>query len=227
LIQRNEVKLDIQKVPLKDKIASSLMQSIIEGEIRVGEKLREAHLAKAFGVSQAPVREAIITLVAQGILEHTPNVGTHVKAYSKDEIIEIYEAREALELYAVESMKKDSSLDLMKEEYAQMLKAAKAKDIQLLVKHDQLFHEVLLSACDNCLIMKLWREQYTKSSVFNVIQGFEASLEDIVLMHMPIIEAMEQKSIDKCKDAVHHHYDVIITNEGNTMAHINVFALGQ
>ena len=212
MIQRNKVKLDIQKIPLKEKIASSLMQSIIEGEITVGEKLKEAHLAKAFGVSQAPVREAIITLVAQGILEHTPNVGTHVKAYSKDEIIEIYQAREALELYAVESMKKDSSLELMKEEYAQMLKAAKAKDIQLLVKHDQFFHEVLLNAYDNCLIMKLWREQYTKSSVFNVIQGFEASLEDIVLMHMPIIEAMEQKSIDKCKDAVHHHYDVIITN---------------
>jgi len=151
------MKLEIKKVPLKDKIASVLMQRIIDGEIEVGDKLKEAHLAKEFGVSQAPVREAIISLVAKGILEHTPNVGTHVKAYTKEESIEIYEAREALELYAASQIGNGVDIALMKEAYQQMLDAAKNRDIKRLVEHDQYFHELLLKACDNCTITHIWR----------------------------------------------------------------------
>jgi len=206
------MQLEIQKVPLKDKIASILMQRIIDGKIVIGEKLKEAHLAKTFGVSQAPVREAIISLVAKGILEHTPNVGTHVKAYSKEETIEIYEAREALELYASSYIVAIKNVDLMKEEYKKMLDAAKDNDIKRFVEHDQYFHELLLQSCDNCVIMNLWREQYTKSSVQNIVEGFESALEDIVLMHYPMIEAIEEKSTDKCAAAIKQHYAVIIKN---------------
>jgi len=206
------MQIEIQKVPLKDKIASILMQRIIDGEISVGDKLKEAHLAKAFGVSQAPVREAIISLVAKGILEHTPNVGTHVKAYTKEETIEIYQAREALELYACTHIDKIESVELMKVEYEKMLEATKQNDVKRFVEHDQYFHELLLQSCNNCVIMNLWREQYTKSSVQNIVEGFESALEDIVLMHYPMIEAIEEKSTDKCAAAIKHHYAVIIKN---------------
>ncbi|RUM72047.1 MAG: hypothetical protein DSZ10_05550, partial [Sulfurovum sp.] len=133
----------IQKVPLKEKIASILMQRIIDGEIKAGDKLKEAHLAKAFGVSQAPVREAIITLVAKGILEHTPNVGTHVKVYTKEETIEIYQAREALELYSA-SFIQNIDTALLKDMYQKIYAAAKSNDIRQMVEHDQYFHELLL-----------------------------------------------------------------------------------
>jgi len=206
------MKLEIEKVPLKDKIASILMQRIIDGEIEVGDKLKEAHLAKEFGVSQAPVREAIISLVAKGILVHTPNVGTHVKAYTKEESIEIYEAREALELYAALQIDNGVDVVLMKEVYQQMLDAAKCRDIKRLVEHDQYFHELLLKACDNCTITHIWREQYTKSAVHFVIEEFNASLEEIVHLHLPIIEAIEEKSAEKCMASIKHHYKTIIEN---------------
>ena len=204
--------LSIEKIPLKDKIASILMQRIIDGKILVGDKLKEAHLAKAFGVSQAPVREAIISLVAKGILEHTPNIGTHVKAYTKEESIEIYQAREALELYACSHIGKMKNVDLMKDEYAKMLDSAKKNNIKSFVEHDQHFHELLLKCCDNAVIIELWREQYTKSSVQNIVEGFESSLEDVVLMHYPILEAIEEKSTKKCAVAIKYHYEVIIKN---------------
>jgi len=204
--------IELQKIPLKEKIGSILMQRIIDGEISVGDKLKETHLAKEFGVSQAPVREAIISLVAKGILEHTPNVGTHVKAYSKEETIEIYQVREALELYACTSIQNGVDLLLMQEVYEKMLDAAKAQDIKRLVEHDQFFHELLLKACDNCAIMNIWREQYTKSAVGHVIDEFGTPLEDIVRMHLPLIEAMEEKSVIKCRDAIEHHYQTIIEN---------------
>ena len=203
--------MEIQKVPLKDKITSILMQRIIDGEIQVGDKLKEAHLAKAFGVSQAPVREAIITLVAKGILEHTPNVGTHVKVYTKDETIEIYQAREALELYSASFI---HSIDtaLLKEAYQKIYSAAKSNDIKQMVEHDQYFHELLLDGAKNHVIKKIWREQYTKSAVAHVIEEFSVPLEEIVLMHLPIIEAVEAQSEEQYTKAIKHHYRVITNN---------------
>jgi len=205
------MELEIQKVPLKDKIASILMQKIIDGDIKAGDKLKEAHLAKAFGVSQAPVREAIISLVAKGILEHIPNVGTHVKSYSKEEIIDIYQAREALELYSA-SYIDNIDIALLKDTYQKMLNAAKSKDIKLLVEHDQYFHEILLTGSKNYTIRKIWRELYTKSSVQNVIKELDTSLEEIAKMHMPIIEALLDKSSKKYVQAVNNHYAIIINN---------------
>ena len=202
----------IQKVPLKEKIAAILMQRIIDGEIKAGDKLKEAHLAKSFGVSQAPVREAIITLVARGILEHIPNVGTHVKVYTEEETIEIYQTREALELYAAACLPDGMDATLIQEMYQKMLDAAQHHDVKRLVEHDQYFHELILKSCDNYLMTKIWREQYAKSAVAHVIEEFSVPLEEIVRMHLPIIEAIKARSEEQYTQAIKYHYRVIIEN---------------
>ena len=207
--------LELQKIPLKDKISAILMQRIVDGEIEAKEKLKEAHLAKEFGVSQAPVREAIVSLVAKGILEHIPNVGTHVKSYSSKERIEIYETREALELYACRFIRSGVDILLIKEIFEKMQAAAKADDVKSLVEYDQFFHELLLKGCDNRTILRTWREQYAKSAVAHVVEEFNTTLENIVSLHFPIMEAIEELSIEKCTKAIEYHYKTIIKNISN------------
>ena len=204
--------LNIEKTSLKEKIVSALMEKIINGEIEVGDKLKEAHLAKAFGVSQAPVREAIISLVSLGILEHKPNVGARVKEFDRAETIEIYEVRDALEVYAVGHIVNFDKLDDLKDAYACMLKASEVKDIKLFVEHDKAFHSILIEMSGNSLILELWTQQYTKSSVHNVLKGFTSSLDEIIQMHLPIIEAIESASSVQCEQAVNAHYKKIIKN---------------
>jgi len=206
------MKLEIQKVPLKEKIASILMQRIIDGEIKAGDKLKESHLAKAFGVSQAPVREAIITLVTRGILEHIPNVGTHVKAYTKEETIEIYQIREALELYAATCLPDETNAALIREMYQKMLDASQHHDVKRLIEHDQYFHELILKSCGNCTMTKIWREQYAKSAVGHVIEELSVPLDEIVRMHLPIIEAIEARSQPRYATAIKDHYRAITDN---------------
>ena len=188
------------------------MQRIIDGELPLGEKIREAHLAKEFGVSQSPVREAITTLVAQGILEHQPNVGTHVKVCSKEEIIEIYELREALELYAASQTMhiNKTNLSAMKSAYDSMVKAVEDKDLQAYVQHDQTFHSTLLMAANNTLLLDIWTQQYTRSSVQTVVNEFGEDLQKFVLMHLPIIQALEEQNTQNLMAAVKTHYQSII-----------------
>jgi len=200
----------IEKESLKDKIVKILMQKIINQEIKTGEKLKEAHLAKEFGVSQAPVREAIISLVSLGILEHQVNVGASVKVYTNKEIIEIYEARDALERYAVSNIRNFEKIGLMKYSYNNMLEAVKNNNIKEYVINDKVFHESLVSMSENQLILDLWKQQYTKSSVIDVVNKLESSLEDIVSLHLPIIKAVETNVLLRCVMSVEHHYEEII-----------------
>jgi DNA-binding GntR family transcriptional regulator len=200
----------IHKNTLKDRVVHLIMSRIINGDILVGDKLREVHLAKELGISQAPVREAIIYLTSFGILEHKANIGASVKAHNDDEIIEIYQARDALESYAVTHIKDFKDLKKMKKAYIDMLNAIKDGDIKSFVIYDQCFHETLVGMCNNQLILELWRQQYAKSSVINIVKGFESSFDDIVSLHLPIVEAIEAKSSLVCVDAVEKHYETII-----------------
>ena len=165
-------------------------------------------------MSQSPVREAITTLVAQGILEHRPNIGTHVKACTREETAEIYQVREAFEIFAAsQSMKKiKASLVAMKNSYAGMLHAARMKDLKTFVTHDQAFHTALLQSTENILLTDLWTQQYTRSAVQTVIGEYNDDLEAVALMHYPMIEALESDNSQKLIDAIKVHYQRIIKN---------------
>jgi DNA-binding GntR family transcriptional regulator len=206
--------MSLKKESLKEKIASILMKRIIDGEIPLGEKIREAHLAKEFGVSQSPVREAITTLVAQGILEHQPNVGTHVKACTREETVEIYQVREAFEIFAASqsTQKIKASLVAMKNSYTGMLQAAQMKDIKTFVTHDQAFHTALLQSTENILLTDLWTQQYTRSAVQTVISEYNDDLKAVALMHYPMIEALEKQNSQELIAAIKVHYRYIIKN---------------
>lgn len=56
------------------------------GRFRPGDRLKEMHIAKSSGVSQAPVREAIRSFEAIGYIEHVPNVGAWVKTFSTEKL---------------------------------------------------------------------------------------------------------------------------------------------
>src|SRR6476646_9375274 len=78
-----------------------IQRKIASGELAAGTALSEVALAAELGASRTPIREAIAQLVAEGLLEQTPNRGAVVVQLKRHDIIELFELREALELYAV------------------------------------------------------------------------------------------------------------------------------
>jgi DNA-binding GntR family transcriptional regulator len=80
-----------------DLIADSLREEILRGAIPPGQPLRQEELADRFGVSRLPVRDALLRLEAQGLVEVFPNRGAFVVSLSASEVREIYELRVLLE----------------------------------------------------------------------------------------------------------------------------------
>ena len=85
-------------------IDSTLMQElrndIIRGTFSPGEWLRLEDLAGRFGVSTMPIRQALRTLEAEGIVTVTPHRGAQVTRYTPEQILELFEMRAVLEQLA-------------------------------------------------------------------------------------------------------------------------------
>jgi DNA-binding GntR family transcriptional regulator len=81
---------------LPEKLAAALAEHIVSGAYQPGERLIEAALAKAFGVSHGPVRDALRQLQNAGLVTIHPYRGAQVTALSVQEVKEIYQVRAAL-----------------------------------------------------------------------------------------------------------------------------------
>lgn len=74
--------------------------AIVEGRLEPGQRLREAELASELGISRTPIREALLLLQAEGLVEASPNRGSTVRAYDAGELTDMYELRALLEGHA-------------------------------------------------------------------------------------------------------------------------------
>ena len=81
----------------KESIADSLRADILRGNLKSGQALKQDEIAAQFGVSKIPVREALVQLKAEGLVNFYPNRGAFVSELSADEADEIYVMRIALE----------------------------------------------------------------------------------------------------------------------------------
>ncbi|MCA8988170.1 MAG: GntR family transcriptional regulator [Planctomycetaceae bacterium] len=85
----------------RQRIVDELLAEIVQGKLRAGERLRIQTLANRFGVSQSPIREALVTLEGIGIVDIEANRGAIVRKISLAEVREISQVRLALECAAV------------------------------------------------------------------------------------------------------------------------------
>lgn len=90
----------LQTANLSEQISGELRTRILAGALRPGDKLSEAAIADAFGVSRAPVREALRTLVAEGLAVQQARKGVSVPRFDPDLFRDLSELREALETMA-------------------------------------------------------------------------------------------------------------------------------
>ncbi len=85
-----------------DSVTDELRQMILTGVVGVGVQLKQEALAKRFGVSRFPVREALRRLQTEGLVTHTPNAGSVVASRTVFDLIEICDIRIGLETRALE-----------------------------------------------------------------------------------------------------------------------------
>lgn len=101
--------------PLREVVAEELRAMIVRGELAAGERLLEDRLADELGVSRNPVREAIRSLEATGLVEVIPRRGAYVCRPDLDDVRNLLEVRAVLESFAAAKAAEDRPEGLVEE----------------------------------------------------------------------------------------------------------------
>ncbi len=137
---------------LAEQAAEQIRGLIVKGELQLGEALSETALATALGVSKTPIREALLRLKAEGLVDVQPQRGTFVFRMSAAEVEALSEFRDVLETAALQiGMRRDPVAlgRTLKEITADMTAALAAGNVTRYVELDDRFHDCIVAHCGN------------------------------------------------------------------------------
>ncbi|WP_399881606.1 GntR family transcriptional regulator [Streptomyces sp. BBFR51] len=145
---------------LSDQVYSLLRDWIVSGRLAPGERLVESEIARGFGTSQAPPREAIKRLAYEGLVISQPHRGTYVARVSERQAQDVRDIRVMFEEYAARRV--TGRLDaehtrLLTEDVAQLRRAAAKDDIGAFRDADMAFHRHVCESARNAAMIRLWR----------------------------------------------------------------------
>lgn len=95
--QDNSIMLQRDTLPMQ--VLNKLMDWIMDGKLKMGEKLNTEELARQLGVSRMPIREALNSLEKMGLAESIPYVGTKLVSLTQEDILQIYQMRQFCNLF--------------------------------------------------------------------------------------------------------------------------------
>lgn len=151
----------VRNPSLAEQVADSIVAGIADGTLAFGQRILETELARTLGVSRIPVREALKTLAAQGIVEMAPHRGARVSPLDEARVDRICEVRVALERLAARdarpALRADpEALDRLDEAIRVMERGVREKDWAAVNRGDLAFHRALCLASGNDIVLTLW-----------------------------------------------------------------------
>ncbi|WP_162906765.1 GntR family transcriptional regulator [Algihabitans albus] len=153
-----------------DSVLTRMRRSIVQGDWMLGEKISEARVAASLGTSKTPVREALVQLKHEGLVEIRPQAGTFVFTLAPGELNQICEMRWVLEAAALRRVFEiDARAELVKRlkaVFADMQAAWTQNDVSCYLSLDGAFHQAICEVCGSPYILQS----------YNLIAGKVAAL---------------------------------------------------
>lgn len=157
------------------RVYDDLKRRILNGELKAGVRVQVRDLAREYGVSPTPVREALRMLEADGLVVIRPNASVEVASMSVREIEEVYFMRGHLEALATEM----ATPHLSDKDFAELVRldeqmnaAAEQRDGARYAALNKEFHNVIYAASPNKLLTKTIAQLWDGGTKFQVVFHF-------------------------------------------------------
>lgn len=199
---------------LVDQVYEYLLEKIISNELSYGDNLNIKDLSETLGISTMPVREAIKRLEYDRVVEVKPRSSCQIRVPDKEEIVSIYELREALELFAIQKFLHNFDPAKLKNIEAIIEKMKTIKDInsperqtQEAMDLDRQFHKELCFLGENEYLCLYHRQLTLHLNMAAIHAKSYQQLEDKwVQSHVDIINHLKSRS-KKALSSLEQHFD--------------------
>jgi DNA-binding GntR family transcriptional regulator len=154
---------------LADAVVDRMRTAIWSGVYAPGDRLVERRLAREFGISHIPLREALARLTEEGLVERLPRRGARVASLTPRTLEEVSSLRVVLEQFAIRRLKDRFTPDAhagLQAIVDEMLLAADRHDLVRVHELDQKFHQRLWELTDHTLLIELAAQMRSRTSHF-------------------------------------------------------------
>jgi DNA-binding GntR family transcriptional regulator len=187
-----------------------LKQRILDNEMTAGFQATEHELAEALGMSRTPVREAMIRLANEGLIEIRPRHGLRVLPVSARDMCEIYDILTALESTAAELLarrglgtEQDAALDAA---VTEMDTALTKDDLLAWAQADERFHMLLVDFCGNrrlkALVGNMWGQAHRVRMVTLRLRPRPTQSN---ADHREVVDAIRRRDPEAARRVHHNH----------------------
>ncbi len=190
----------VNRHKLSGEVTRVLREAVLTGVYQPGDHLTEAQIADEMHVSHGPVREAFRELEAEELIVIEPHRGAFIKAFTADDVREIYSMRSVLETamvqLAIERITKNNlaALEALIEE---MRQAARDEEPDTLIELDLEFHRRLCELSGHRRLVEAWRRLASPIRLFLTMAiPRYLSLHDAAESHPPIVRALRRRDAE-------------------------------
>ena len=143
----------ISRAPLRDEVCRQILDRIHRGDLPPGSRIRDSDLASQLGVSRTPIREALLQLAREGVLDTTMGQGFRVRPLDAAELREVGDILGSLESLALRLSPPPDRLDRLRQ-VDRRLEQTRGDVSRCLDLEDE-WHRILLEACPNRRLLEL------------------------------------------------------------------------
>lgn len=191
-----------------DHIYLRLRDAILSNQLSPGSRLSVPSIARQFGVSRSPVREAVQRLVQDGLASEEPHRGAVVTSLKPEELVSLYQVREVLEGLAVRLAAEHATRDelaAMQVTLQQQTDAVERGDLQQHIVLDLRFHALIREAARNDDLTE-FLERVQSKVMIAMLSGDSATWpKQAVAEHRRILEAILAGDADAAEAAARAH----------------------
>jgi len=205
------VDIGLSSSSLVELAMNRLRAEILAGALVPGERLVEEQVTRRFGISRAPLREALRLLGEQGLVEHLPRRGVRVATLSDLDAEELFEVRDVLERFAISRALPCTPSDLhaVRAELATMRRAATTGDLLELADAHRRFHVELVALAGHRQLLLAYEPILLKLQMHMALnlrrESEVAAPLDGIRRHAVLLEAVESNNVDTVLEALASH----------------------
>lgn len=194
---------------VRERISDALRAVVITGEMRPGEIYSAPMLAERFGVSATPVREAMLDLVREGMVEPVRNKGFRVTELSDTQLDEYSEIRALIEAPAVRKVAETvdaQTIERLRPLAEQVVAAATSGDVIAYIEADRRFHLALLALAGNAHLVEVVRDLRNRSRLYGVpVLAERDELAASSRSHIELLDAIVAGDGPRAERLMHSH----------------------
>jgi DNA-binding GntR family transcriptional regulator len=200
--------MTLERTVMREQIKELIIRRILDGSYKPGERIVELQLVHELKVSQAPVREALRDLQAMRFIDTEPYKGARVRALSRAELAESYPVRAMLEELAGQLAAPRADGELLGRlgaELQSMRAAARRHDQHALLMADARFHELIVQAAGNSVLLDTWSALRIEAFTLVSLVASNLDLVAVADAHLPILDALRGGDADLTGKVMREH----------------------